>query len=521
MSIVSPTAVPEPQQKRWLILGLTLAVAIVVVVAAQKPVLLLGVALSVPAAWVALVRPDLYTLAVMGLLYTNVAVVAVRFHGAPMAAAIMVPLLLAIPVAHRWVFRRQPIVIDRVFQLLVCFLLAQLIATVFSEDRAVSLRDVFETASEGLVLYLLVFNAVRTTQVLRHVVWVLLLAGAAIGALCFFQHVTKTYDRNYGGFAQIEESPGFRTRATDLQGEVRQRRLSGPIGSQNRLAQVLLMLVPLGMFRFWGERSGPLRAMALFATALVALGLMLTFSRGAAVAFMLMVAVMVVLRYISVRQCLAVVAGACLLLAMLPQYVTRMASLRALLEAAQNEEAGIAAADGSLRSRLAEAMSAVLMFAEHPLTGVGPGMYPYHYQHYAEIVGTEIQGVKVKGELRQPHMLYLGVAAELGLPGLVVFVCLATTVLVRLERARRASLRAGRSDLALLAAGFLLAMVVYLGTGLFLHLSYVRYFWLMTALASAASSVVAGELSALGSIPNGASLWDRSRSHHELCHAGS
>ena len=40
-----------------------------------------------------------------------------------------------------------------------------------------------------------------------------------------------------------------------------------------------------------------------------------------------------------------------------------------------------------------------------------------------------------------------------------------------------------------MATGFLMVMVVYMTTGIFLQLSFVRYFWLMLALASAAAYV--------------------------------
>jgi hypothetical protein len=36
----------------------------------------------------------------------------------------------------------------------------------------------------------------------------------------------------------------------------------------------------------------------------------------------------------------------------------------------------------------------------------------------------------------------------------------------------------------------MLALVGYLAAGLFLHLSYARYFWLMLALAGAAAAVI-------------------------------
>jgi hypothetical protein len=61
--------------------------------------------------------------------------------------------------------------------------------------------------------------------------------------------------------------------------------------------------------------------------------------------------------------------------------------------------------------------------------------------------------------------------------------------LVGLARARRAAL-ATRPDLAALATGFLLSIVAYLASGVFLHLSYARYFWMMLALAGVAAIVV-------------------------------
>ena len=41
--------------------------------------------------------------------------------------------------------------------------------------------------------------------------------------------------------------------------------------------------------------------------------------------------------------------------------------------------------------------------------------------------------------------------------------------------------------------GFFLAIVAYLGTGFFLHFAYIRFFWLIVALASAAVHI-AGQL---------------------------
>mgnify|MGYP006176969325 CR=1 FL=1 len=45
-----------------------------------------------------------------------------------------------------------------------------------------------------------------------------------------------------------------------------------------------------------------------------------------------------------------------------------------------------------------------------------------------------------------------------------------------------------RPELADLATGFILALGAYLGTGVFLHLSYERYYWILIALAAATES---------------------------------
>jgi O-antigen ligase len=487
--------------RRWVLVGILALLGVIALLAAKKPLLLLAVPLAIPALYAATVRPAVFTLLALGLLYTNAPVVAIRFHGVPMMVGMaIVPLLLAVPIGHRWLFQQRPVAFDPVFQLGALFLMAQLVATVFSNDRNASMVVIRETVAEGLVLYLLVFNAVRSTAVLRQVIWVLLLTGAAIGGLCVFQYATKTYDHDYGGFAQ-QESIGFFTNDTSLEGQVRQPRLGGPIGEKNRFAQNMLMLVPLGLFRFWNERTPWLRGIAAAATALVSLGLMLAFSRAAAFGFVAMLGVMISLKYIRVRQSMAIVAGVAVLLLLLPQYLTRLSSLGAVIN--KSSEISLDEADGSIKGRLTEAMAAVYMFADRPWTGVGPGMYRYHFQHYAEIVGTDIRGAKVHEELRQPHVLYLGLAAELGLPGIVTFLLLVTVLLARLEQARRASLSAGRPDLAALPAGFLLAMICYLTTSLFLHLAYVRYFWLITALASAACAIVAHELSKAAAAQNG------------------
>ena len=101
------------------------------------------------------------------------------------------------------------------------------------------------------------------------------------------------------------------------------------MGMPNRYAQILIVLFPLALFRFWGERSRWLRAFAAAATVLILSGVLLTYSRGAFVILVLLVLIMTFMRYIRPHQMLVSVAGLILLIAAVaPGYVGRIDTLR-------------------------------------------------------------------------------------------------------------------------------------------------------------------------------------------------
>ena len=57
--------------------------------------------------------------------------------------------------------------------------------------------------TEGLLLYLLVVNAVRSERMLVAIVWVLLAVGAVLAVLSIHQEVTQNFRNEYLGFAQV------------------------------------------------------------------------------------------------------------------------------------------------------------------------------------------------------------------------------------------------------------------------------------------------------------------------------
>ncbi len=248
---------------------------------------------------------DVAALVFCFVLYTNLAVVATEFHGVSKVIASSITLLLLFPIGKYVVLERQPLVITPVLPLVFAFLGALFLSATLSNEPVVSGRAVVTYVTEGLILYLLVSNAVRTTRTLNRVAWVLILAGSLLGAISLYQELTHTYANNYGGLAQVDQldtGGGFNIAPEESDEKVLRPRLGGPLGSENRYAQIMVVLLPLALIRVFREQSRRLRLLATGASLLILGGLLLTFSRGAAVALGVILLLMAVLRELRVRQ---------------------------------------------------------------------------------------------------------------------------------------------------------------------------------------------------------------------------
>lgn len=110
-------------------------------------------------------------------------------------------------------------------------------------------------------------------------------------------------------------------------------------------------------------------------------------------------------------------------------------------------------------------------------------MYRNYYLEYADEVG-----IRAQNQERQAHNLYLGLAAETGMLGMLVFSAILFVIFRNLTQMRK-YWQDKRPDEANIATGLILALASYLATGMFLHFAFIRYFWLMVGLAGAACHV--------------------------------
>jgi O-antigen ligase len=415
---------------------------------------------------------------VVAAIYSNAAVIATTLHGLPFLLSVAVPAALIVPLVHRILVHRQPLVLGGALPLIVVFGALQAASTLVGVAPNVSLAVFLEFLTEGLLLFLLITNTIVEPAHLRRAVWVLLGVGAFLGALSLLQSVTGTFNNDYLGFAQISNATVSAEGAPE--GSAKPR-LAGPIGEINRYAQVLLVLVPLGLVQVIAGRSTRVRLLSAVATGFIAIGVVLTYSRGAAVALALVLVVATAMKVIQLRWFLVVAVLCAGTLALAPVYAQRLATVGNVTNA--GDPLAASSADGAIQGRLTENIAALLAMGDHPLLGVGPGAFPTVYQDYVASFGIRPH----EGE-REAHNLLAGLGAEVGVLGLLCFLALVGIVLRDLNRVRRLTADGDR-ERAVVASGFFLALVAYLTSGLFLHLAFQRYFWILLALAACASAL--------------------------------
>lgn len=460
------------------------AVLLGVAVASGRPELV-ALALA-PLALALLARPDAATVLFLGAFYLNLPVLAARGSGSSALGTAFVGLLLVPLIAHV-LLRRQPLVITPALGLMVGYL-ATLVVSAAGPGRAdpTSVEAVLLFLTEGLLLYLLVTNVVRTPELLRRAVWALLFAGAVMGAISVWQETTGSYSQTLGGLAQVSKGGFSVTQSLGGGAELRPR-LTGPIGEQNRYAQIMLVLLPLAV---WAARMEPTRTLRLGAAgcgALIVSGTLLTFSRGAAVALVMLVVAMVLVGFVRLRHVVALGAAlVALTFAVAPDYVVRVQSLVTASEAVSSGETS---SDGAIKGRITENLAAFHAFRDHPLVGVGPGLF---FTRYSSQYANELD-LRFLETDRRAHNLYLELAADLGLLGLMAFLAIIVVTMVQLWRLSRfwAARRPEWGDLAL---AFMLALFAYMASGIFLQLAFQRYLWILVALANATIWILTREM---------------------------
>lgn len=415
-------------------------------------------------------------LALVFITYSRVSDVAVAEYGAPSVAKFFVVFLLGIVVLRAVLHGERPTGWVRPAALLAVYGVVGALSLFYAAetDRA---QAVLSDYVKDMLIAVLVVVLLQRGRTLRRVVWVLLAVGIFLGTIGVVQYATGSFDNNFLGFG--------RAGLLHIVGQTNDYRISGPLANPNAFGQILLVIVPLAFDRLWNERSIWLRVLAGWALAVTVLAIVFTFSRGAFLGLVVVIA-LVFLRH-PPRPAI-VLLSLVVVLAVAPfipaEYTSRISSLQEGIPFL----GGNVRAEASLRGRTSEMTVGWRMFADHPIIGVGWGNYPAHYQTYSRLLGLD-----PRRGTRSPHSLYLQVAAETGLLGLAVFGLLLWQMYSGLLKAQRALRAADRTELADIVVAFTIGITGYLTHAVFIHGAYPRFFWLLVGIAFAAPLVARTE----------------------------
>jgi O-antigen ligase len=413
------------------------------------------------------------------LIYMNVPAVMVTEHGVPKPVALLVPLLLVLPVAYRVLLRGESVRFPGMILAALLMLACHSVSALVSGNPAKAIGTVFEWLAEGILLAFMLVNALRTRREVLVGARAVVAAGALMGFIVLLQQILGPTDYTMAGFGQLSSA--------DI--EKAQHRLSGPIGEQNRFAQILVVVIPLAAglavsahprrrWRYW------------LAMILICGGVLLTFSRGALVSLVLVIPFALLFGFMRLRHLVVItLVGGVFLMAMslttsTPYLVKRVTSIgEVIMQSTGLAPGGFRNADGAARGRVTSMKAAGLLFMDHPMLGAGPGLAPSYYREYALLAGG-----KVRAETRRTHNLYLQMASETGVIGLSAFLLVIWMVLRPVNAVRRRTYFSDR-QLWGLTCGLQLAVLTFLMTSIFLHAAYVRYCWLLLGLAVAAAQL--------------------------------
>lgn len=458
--------------------------------------ILIALICLIPLVVLILTRPNSATLIVVFLIYTNLPVIFKKSFDLPEALIGSFVLILLAPLAFYIVIRREKVIIDQVLALMFVLLAIAVVSAVFyAQDTSIALKWIASYSLEGILLYFLIINVVRSTAVLKQVIWVLLLACSFLGSLSLVQDLTRSYDNTFFGLAQrsIEEvglEPGSDELAEVLAESSFDRikikttdRAGGPVDGPNRYAQIMIVILPLAILLFLGEGSRTVKILAAISGMLIVSGILLSFSRGAFISLVIMLFVLIFMGTVRPRQAFGVMSVLLLLMAVAaPGYFTRLETISSV-KALFVEDPEAVKSSGITRGRTTEMLAAINVFLDHPLLGVGPGQYSKFYSRKYQL-DPDI-AFRYINKNRRAHTLYAEFAAELGALGLGVFL-LIPLVNVRHLRQLRSQGRERHPEITNISTALILGIIAYFSTAIFLHFGFQRYYWLLLGVAGAA-----------------------------------
>lgn len=410
-------------------------------------------------------RPHWAVAVYVVLVYADLLSILVKYHGFPPLARFAGAIMLSAVLGYRLIYRREGLKKDEVTPWLVAYGAVVALGLLYARNPDLVMPNLVEFVRNFLT-YLIIVNSLTNLGRLKATLWGLLGVATLLSALTLYQTATGRTDTEFGGLAQF--------RVSEIFGGADAPRPGGTIGDANYYGQLLLIAVPIGLYLVFESRGLLAKLAALGATTAVTGAIVFTYSRGDAVALGATLLAALVFKRPKLPALLVLLLGGALVLSALPSnYIERMSTL---VGAFTGDQRAILT-EASIRGRAGAVSAAVDMFADHMVLGVGRENYPLYQLDYLEGSALALRNSAIP-----PHDLYLEIATEHGIVGLVVFAGLILACAGALREARRRFMSMLNRDGGELAGWLGIGLFGYLVSSLFLHGAFLYMLWLQIGI---------------------------------------
>jgi O-antigen ligase len=252
----------------------------------------------------------------------------------------------------------------------------------------------------------------------------------------------------------------------------------------NDLATLIASAMPLGLYFVLAQRRPLVRVFAVAGLAVLAVGLIRSGSRGGFLAFLAVVAfVLLGFTTIPARSRIAgllvIVAITCATAS--DRYWTQMQTI-----VHPHQDYNLTSDAG--RMKIWE--RGLGYMTDHPAFGVGASNFPVAEGTISPLARLQERGVGVRWGAA--HNSFIQVGAELGVPGLLLFLGVLASAFASLRRVARDSRRLGPTGMgsSRLAHSLMAALVGFVVGAFFLSLAYSDMLYTLAALAVALQKIV-------------------------------
>lgn len=379
--------------------------------------------------------------------------------------------LLLIVLAYRVSEMQQPqLKVDPILILLLLYFMHVSLGVWYAVNQDLVVDRMVEFAKDILYTLVVAYWLVKP-QYFGGAVWLLIAVGGLFGSLTIYQELTQTFDNSYWDLAKVKI-------AFIVEGLEDRPRAGGPLGDPNFYAQQILVIFPLALWGAMHARLPYARIFAIFSALVIFIAIGRTFSRGALVALLVMVAVYFVCFKVRLRYVLYLIP--LVVLAILfapPELIERFATLTELT----NSSDATAIEDNSLQNRFLYLIVGSNMFLDSPIWGIGADHFKALYIEYVLEIGVSPDLERD----RNAHNFYLEVLTEHGLIGLGLLLAMMGLALRRLLEGQRQYEAIGDRRMADLSRFLQVGYAGYAFSAIFLHGDFPRFIWLFLGIAIA------------------------------------